>query len=327
MVFVNGADLPRPLRQPGSGKRSSTAIPYSLKVAITCGIGLFIAFIGLKNGGVDRRRSGRPSSPTAISPRRRSPSASRDRASPRSSSPSRIPGAIVLSIAAVTAVGLFVPTARAARVTCWPASIFSCRTARPRSCCKLSFGFLRSWAAFPSRRPDHPHPSAGRHVRQYRHPDRGHQARGLSRCGRAPAARGPGVWPGFYRHDPQRPHGNLDGVSYIESAAGVEAGGRTGLTTLTTAAFLLLALFLTPDPRRFPPRHGARPRRRGSVHDAIDRRDTDGGLSRGGARRAHDRRDPPQLQHRLRHRHRLDRRRLDRPGHRAGAGVSRCLAT
>ena len=35
-------------------------------------------------------------------------------------------------------------------------------------------------------------------------------------------------------------------VSYVESAAGVEAGGRTGLTTLTTAACFLLALFLTP---------------------------------------------------------------------------------
>jgi adenine/guanine/hypoxanthine permease len=35
-------------------------------------------------------------------------------------------------------------------------------------------------------------------------------------------------------------------VSYIESASGVEAGGRTGLTTLTTAALMLAALFFTP---------------------------------------------------------------------------------
>ena len=35
-------------------------------------------------------------------------------------------------------------------------------------------------------------------------------------------------------------------VSYIESASGVEAGGRTGLTGLTTAALMLVALFLTP---------------------------------------------------------------------------------
>lgn len=35
-------------------------------------------------------------------------------------------------------------------------------------------------------------------------------------------------------------------VSYIESAAGIQAGGRTGLTALTVAACFLLALFFAP---------------------------------------------------------------------------------
>jgi AGZA family xanthine/uracil permease-like MFS transporter len=35
-------------------------------------------------------------------------------------------------------------------------------------------------------------------------------------------------------------------TSYIESAAGVAAGGRTGLTALTVAALFLLALFFAP---------------------------------------------------------------------------------
>ncbi|WP_043836866.1 solute carrier family 23 protein [Muricoccus aerilatus] len=35
-------------------------------------------------------------------------------------------------------------------------------------------------------------------------------------------------------------------VSYIESAAGIQAGGRTGLTALTVGALFLLALFLAP---------------------------------------------------------------------------------
>ncbi|WP_043334510.1 NCS2 family permease [Belnapia moabensis] len=35
-------------------------------------------------------------------------------------------------------------------------------------------------------------------------------------------------------------------VSYIESAAGIQAGGRTGLTALTVAALFLLTLFLAP---------------------------------------------------------------------------------
>ena len=35
-------------------------------------------------------------------------------------------------------------------------------------------------------------------------------------------------------------------TSYVESATGVEEGGRTGLTAVTVAALFLLALFLTP---------------------------------------------------------------------------------
>src|SRR5579875_2720651 len=35
-------------------------------------------------------------------------------------------------------------------------------------------------------------------------------------------------------------------TSYIESAAGIEAGGRTGLTAVTVAALFLLALFFAP---------------------------------------------------------------------------------
>jgi len=35
-------------------------------------------------------------------------------------------------------------------------------------------------------------------------------------------------------------------TSYVESTAGVAAGGRTGLTSLTTAGMFLLALFLSP---------------------------------------------------------------------------------
>jgi AGZA family xanthine/uracil permease-like MFS transporter len=35
-------------------------------------------------------------------------------------------------------------------------------------------------------------------------------------------------------------------TSYIESASGISAGGRTGLTNVVTAALLLLALFFNP---------------------------------------------------------------------------------
>lgn len=42
-------------------------------------------------------------------------------------------------------------------------------------------------------------------------------------------------------------------VSYIESASGVEAGGRTGLTALWVSVLMLAALFLTPLILAIPP--------------------------------------------------------------------------
>ena len=40
--------------------------------------------------------------------------------------------------------------------------------------------------------------------------------------------------------------GTSTNTAYIESAAGVEEGGRTGLTAIFVAVFFLLALFLSP---------------------------------------------------------------------------------
>ena len=51
MVFVNGCVFLL-LSVSGVRERVVRAIPYSLTLAITGGIGLFIAFIGLRNGGV-----------------------------------------------------------------------------------------------------------------------------------------------------------------------------------------------------------------------------------------------------------------------------------
>ncbi|MEM6606865.1 MAG: NCS2 family permease, partial [Pseudomonadota bacterium] len=46
--------------------------------------------------------------------------------------------------------------------------------------------------------------------------------------------------------------GTSSTTSFIESAAGVEAGGRTGLTALTTAGLFLLCLFLAPLAQSIP---------------------------------------------------------------------------
>ena len=42
-------------------------------------------------------------------------------------------------------------------------------------------------------------------------------------------------------------------TSYIESASGIAAGGRTGLTALTVAVLFLLALFVAPLAGSIPP--------------------------------------------------------------------------
>src|SRR5271170_3854106 len=51
MVFVNGVIF-LSLSVSGVREKIIASIPLGLKIAVTCGVGLFIAFIGLKNGGV-----------------------------------------------------------------------------------------------------------------------------------------------------------------------------------------------------------------------------------------------------------------------------------
>ena len=57
-------------------------------------------------------------------------------------------------------------------------------------------------------------------------------------------------------HPPAFPSGALAGtspvVSYVESAAGVAAGGRTGLTAVTTGARFLVALAFAPLAQAMP---------------------------------------------------------------------------
>ena len=49
-------------------------------------------------------------------------------------------------------------------------------------------------------------------------------------------------------------------TAYIESSAGVEDGGRTGLTALVVAALFLLSLFLAPLAQTVPRLMLRRPR-------------------------------------------------------------------
>src|SRR5206468_3924983 len=101
-------------------ERIIAAIPHALKIAVTCGIGLFIAFIGLKNGGVivahpetfvthGNFASG-PVALCLLGVLLTTVLVAR-----------RVPGAIVVSIAIVTVLGLFVRAGGGKMVTQLPA--------------------------------------------------------------------------------------------------------------------------------------------------------------------------------------------------------------
>lgn len=243
MVFVNGVIF-LALSVTGVRERIIAAIPYPLKIGITAGIGLFIAFIGLKNGGVVVANPATFVGPgdftsgpvalclagialTAILVAR------------------RVPGAIVLGMLTITAVGLLVPAGEGT-VTTLPSAVFGAPASPAPVFLQLEFGFLGSWSAFATAVPviltlllvdmfDNIGTLIGVTKR----------AGFLDKDGKLPRA-GRALLADSSACILSALCGTSTVVSYIESASGVEAGGRTGLTTVTTALLMLLALALTP---------------------------------------------------------------------------------
>jgi adenine/guanine/hypoxanthine permease len=244
MVFINGVIFFL-LSITGIRERIIGAIPHSLKIAITCGIGLFIAFIGLKNGGVIVANPATfvthgnfTSGPvalclfgialTAILVAR------------------RVPGAIVLGIIIVTVIGLFVYAGNNRMVTQWPKQLIAVPASPAPVFMKLTFQFLTNLNATMMVLPL---------VLTLLLVDMFDNLGSITSIG---------VRAGFMRQDGTIPKlgralvadsiatilsalfGTSTVVTYIESAAGVEAGGRTGLTAMTVAVLMLLALFFTP---------------------------------------------------------------------------------
>ena len=242
LVFVNGVVFLL-LSLTGIREKIVSSIPLSLKVAITCGVGLFIAFIGLKNAGIivsspaTYVTQGNFTSPpvalalfgivlTAILVAR------------------RVPGAIVVSILLVTLIGVLVPDGAGGHVTRLPDHLVSTPASPAPVFFKLNFDFVlhHFTTALPIMltllivdmfdnigtligvtkragllRPDGTLPKAGRAL-----------------VSDSIAAIVSSLF------------GTSTVVSYVESASGVEAGGRTGLTAITTALGFLAALLFTP---------------------------------------------------------------------------------
>lgn len=244
MVFVNGVIFLL-LSVSGIREKIMAAIPHSLKIAVTCGIGLFIAFIGLKNGGVIVSN---PATFVAAGDFASGPVAlclagvlltvilvARN-----------VPGAIVVGIAVITVIGLFVPAAGGAKVTQLPTALLALPHSPDPVFLKLTFNFLTSWSAFTVALPlimtlllVDMFDNIGTLIAVTK------RAGLLSPDGTLPKA-GRALLADSLATIASALFGTSTVVSYIESASGVAAGGRTGLMSLTTAGFFLLALFFTP---------------------------------------------------------------------------------
>jgi AGZA family xanthine/uracil permease-like MFS transporter len=247
MVFVSGV-LFLALSVTGARRKIIEAIPADLKAAISCGIGLFIAFIGLQKGGliIDH--------PVTLVTMGRLGSA-----------PSLLvlggiilsaalvwrglPGAILASIVVVTTAGFFLvdtagkPIAQLPagpepfRPVDWPASL------KP-TFLRLDIGyvlrhFLEVLPLLLALLFVDVFDNMGTLIGVTRRAGLLDADGNLPRLGRALTADATAAMAGSLL-------GTSTVTSYIESAAGVEEGGRTGLTALVVSACFLGALFLHP---------------------------------------------------------------------------------
>lgn len=248
LVLVNGVAF-LALSLSGIREKIINVIPFQLKMAITCGVGLFIAFIGLKNGGivtdhpvtlVTHGALGSPSVLlcfggivlTVVMMVR------------------RVPGGIILSILTITLVGLIVPGGRGGTVTPWPGQFVSLPASMGDTFLKLEFGYFREdffraltvvltlllIALFDN---------VGTLIGVCQ------RAGMLDRDGRLPGA-GKALVADSVGVIASAGFGTSNVVSYVESASGVEAGGRTGLVGVTVAALFIVALFFTPVIQAIP---------------------------------------------------------------------------
>lgn len=245
MVFVNGVVF-LALSLTGWRERIIAAIPHSLKLAITAGIGLFIAFIGLQNGGVVIHHDAtlvtlgnlrQPAVLTVIAGIILAGVLCHR----------RIPGALFITLLGITAAGFWIPNASGSGVlTRLPES--GNWISRPPSLeplfLKLDLGWF--WSHWRQVLPlvltllfldvfDNLGTLIGLGQRAGYLDEHGN----LPRLGRVLTADAGAAIVGSAL-------GTSTVTSYIESAAGIESGGRTGLTGLAVAGCFLLSLFLGP---------------------------------------------------------------------------------
>lgn len=316
LVFANGVMF-LVLSLTGIREKIVNSIPYSLKIAITCGVGLFIAFIGLKNAGivvaskatfVTQGDFGSPAVAlaffgiilTAVLVAR------------------RVPGAIVLSIAAVTLAGLFVPDGKGGHVTSMPSAIFSLPSSpEPVILSKLDFKFIienfaKALPIMLTLLIVDMFDNIGTLIGVTKRAGLLRPDGSLPKAGRALVA-------DSFAAILSLLFGTSTVVSYIESASASKPCGRTGLTAVSTACSFparpLSHALNSNHPRR---RHRARARDRRGVYVSDRGGRLNSATSPNHARRRHAPLHSAHLQHRGRPRPRRDRAHLPRSLHRQG---------
>jgi AGZA family xanthine/uracil permease-like MFS transporter len=247
IVFWNGV-LFLILSLTGVRTKIAEAIPAALKIGVQCGIGLFIAFIGLKNAGlvVDH-----PATFVTIG----------DLSSPVTLLAlagvlltivlvlKKVTGAILISVVVLTLIGLFIPTENG-YLTQHTDSIIG----MPDSISNTWFAmdimypithFATTWDLIFALLFVNMFDTIGTLIGVSRRANLLDAQGKLPKMGKAMNADAAASVVGAAI-------GTSPVTSYVESAAGVSAGGRTGLTSIVVALCFLLSLFLTPVMKVIP---------------------------------------------------------------------------
>ncbi|MDQ8205479.1 NCS2 family permease [Pelagicoccus sp. SDUM812003] len=241
LTFWNGV-LFLLLSVTGLRKRLAEALPNGIKVGIQCGIGFFIAFLGLKSVGIV---VGNDATLVTIG----------DLKSPVSLlvlggvalmtflTLKRVAGALLITILSVTLVGLFI-TINGEAITTVPDGLFSLPSGIGETFFKLDLlypltHFTEIADVLLTLLILDLFDSIGTLVGLSRRAKLVNADGSMPKMGRALTADSIATITGALL-------GTSTTTSYIESAAGIESGGRTGLTSVTTGICFLIALFLTP---------------------------------------------------------------------------------
>jgi AGZA family xanthine/uracil permease-like MFS transporter len=241
IVFWNGI-LFLLLSVTGVRTKIAEAIPAALKIGVQCGIGLFIAFIGLKNAGlvVDN-----PATFVSIG----------DLSEPATLLAlagiiltivlviRKVTGAILISVVVLSIIGAFIPvgdgylTQHTSQIIGLPDSIsttfFAMDIMYP-----IEY-FAETWDLIFALLFVNMFDTIGTLIGVSR------RAKLLDEQGRLPKM-GKAMTADAVASVMGAAIGTSPVTSYVESATGVSAGGRTGLTSVFVALCFILALFLTP---------------------------------------------------------------------------------